>query len=157
MWGSVSSITIGIIYSSDAICASSSSESINAIYSLYVPWYSNRIPFDGAFSGWSKSVTVKIFNSIFDIFFNGEYSFLNRVPDLLDKSSIKLLEELNNGVFASALELSEEELKFSKDLNLLTLKPQIYVLNVDEKYLSKKSEQNVSKDFEDAVVICAKL
>ena len=73
------------------------------------------------------------------------------------ETAIKILEGLNNGVFASALELSEEELKFSKDLNLLTLKPQIYVLNVDEKYLSKKSEQNVSKDFEDAVVICAKL
>jgi len=69
----------------------------------------------------------------------------------------KILEGLNNGIFANTLELSEEELKSSKDLNLLTLKPQIYVLNVDEKYLSKKSEQNVSKDFDDAVVICAKL
>jgi len=69
----------------------------------------------------------------------------------------KILEGLNNGIFASDLELGEEELKSSKDLNLLTLKPQIYVLNVDEKYLSKKSEQSVSKDFNDAVVICAKL
>ena len=69
----------------------------------------------------------------------------------------KILEGLNNGVFASDLELSEEELKSSKELNLLTLKPQIYVLNVDEEYLSKKSEQKLPKGLEDAIVICAKL
>jgi len=69
----------------------------------------------------------------------------------------KILEGLNNGTLAKELNLEEEELEASKDLNLLTLKPQIYVLNVSEEYLSNKNEQNIDKSLKDSIVICAKL
>jgi len=69
----------------------------------------------------------------------------------------KILENLNKGIPANELNLSEEEIEASKDLNLLTLKPVILVLNVDEKFLSNKDEQNVPEGIKDAIIICAKL
>jgi len=45
---------------------------------------------------------------------------------------IKLKEELNKGVLAKDVQLTAEETKRIKELNLLTIKPIIYVFNVDE-------------------------
>lgn len=45
---------------------------------------------------------------------------------------IKLKEELNKGVLAKNVQLTTEETKKVKELNLLTIKPIIYVFNVDE-------------------------
>ena len=73
------------------------------------------------------------------------------------ETSKKILEKLNEGVLAKDLDLTEKELEASKELNLLTLKPQIYVLNVSEDFLSNKNEQNIDKGFKDAIIICAKL
>ncbi len=69
----------------------------------------------------------------------------------------KILDGLNKGVLANQIDLTKEELESSKDLHLLTQKPQIYVLNVDEDFLSNKSEQNIPKGLENGVIICAKL
>jgi len=69
----------------------------------------------------------------------------------------KILEKLNRGILAKDIDLEEEELEVSKELNLLTLKPQIYVLNVSEEYLSNKNEQIIDKGLEEAIIICAKL
>lgn len=69
----------------------------------------------------------------------------------------KILENLNQGILAKDIGLDDEEIEVSKELNLLTLKPQIYVLNVSEEFLSNKSEQNIDKGFDNAIVICAKL
>jgi GTP-binding protein YchF len=69
----------------------------------------------------------------------------------------KILEKLNQGILAKDIGLEEEELEASKDLNLLTLKPQIYVLNVSEDYLSNKNDQKTDKSLQEAIIICAKL
>lgn len=69
----------------------------------------------------------------------------------------KIMQKLNEGMLANKIDLSQEELEVTKDLNLLTLKPQIYVLNVDETHLSNKSEQNIPEGFDGGAVICAKL
>ncbi len=69
----------------------------------------------------------------------------------------KILENLNKGISANELKLNEEELEASKDLNLLTLKPVIYVLNVDEKFLSNKDNQTLPEGLNESIIICAKL
>ncbi|MBW6442135.1 redox-regulated ATPase YchF [Patescibacteria group bacterium] len=76
---------------------------------------------------------------------------------LKHETAKKILEGLNKGVLATDLGLSEEELEASKELNLLTLKPQILVLNVSEQYLSNKNIQNIDKSLEESIIICAKL
>ena len=53
--------------------------------------------------------------------------------------------------------LSEEEKKLSTDLNLLSLKPIIYVFNISEDKLSNKDVQNDLKSDNDNIYICAKL
>ncbi len=55
-----------------------------------------------------------------------------------EKSPIyaKLRQIFNEGKLAASVVLSEEEKEIMKDLNLLTLKPMIYVLNVDEDKLN---------------------
>ena len=69
----------------------------------------------------------------------------------------KILEKLNQGILAKDIGLDEEEREASKDLNLLTLKPQILVLNVSEEYLSNKNVQNTDESLKEATIICAKL
>ncbi len=81
----------------------------------------------------------------------------NKEMKLKFETAKKILENLNKEIPANEIDLTEEELEASKDLNLLTLKPVIYVLNVEERYLSNKNEQNVLKGLEDAIIICAKL
>lgn len=48
----------------------------------------------------------------------------------------KIKAVLNAGQFASTLPLSSEEKNLIRDLNLLTLKPLLYVLNIDESQLT---------------------
>ena len=64
----------------------------------------------------------------------------NNVETLRATSLQPILEKLKNGLEAGQLAIevitNEEEKLLIKDLNLLTLKPMIYVLNVDESYFS---------------------
>lgn len=69
----------------------------------------------------------------------------------------KILKELNDGKTVGEVSLSEEEKKLSKDLNLLSLKPIIYVFNISEDKLSNKDVQNDLKSDNDNIYICAKL
>ncbi len=67
----------------------------------------------------------------------------------------KLENVLGAGRPASSIQFSEEEMKFVKTLNLLTIKPVLYIYNVDEQEYKKKLErENVH---ENELVICAKL
>ena len=66
-----------------------------------------------------------------------------------DKDLIKVLEvykkiktALDSGKLSSTIELSIDEQKLIKDLNLLTQKPMLYVLNIDE---SKITDSNTNK------------
>jgi ribosome-binding ATPase len=52
----------------------------------------------------------------------------------------KLKDHLETGKPARQLELAEKELEFIKELHLLSLKPIIYVLNIDEGYSQKNKE-----------------
>jgi len=49
-------------------------------------------------------------------------------------------EKLNQGVSARDVKLNDEQLELIKPLNLLTIKPQIFVFNVSEKQLENKNE-----------------
>ena len=82
-----------------------------------------------------------------------------------DKKLIKILNTcekiktaLDNGQLSSTVELSTEEQKLIKDLNLLTQKPILYVLNIDEKNINKK---NPNSEFRipnsDTIPISAKI
>ena len=61
----------------------------------------------------------------------------------------KLKEALESGKLVSDLDLSDDERHYVKELSLLTQKPVIYVLNVDEDELTNKKEGYVN--------ICAKV
>jgi GTP-binding protein YchF len=72
----------------------------------------------------------------------------------------KLKEELNKGVPARKVDLSEEELNAIKTLTLLTFKPVIYCFNVSESEVSESAQKSVIekfKEFGDFVVISAKI
>jgi len=73
------------------------------------------------------------------------------------KTAEKILLELNSGKLGGKIELTEEEREVSKDLNLLCLKPVIYVFNVSEDKLSNKDIQNGLKLRSGNIYICAKL
>lgn len=76
--------------------------------------------------------------------------------------ALKLREELQKGVPAREINLSEEEQKIAKQFSLLTSKPILIVLNVDEKDLIRGEEIEVeySEKFDlekdQVIVICAK-
>ncbi len=53
---------------------------------------------------------------------------------------IRLKEALENGKPARTVELTPEELPYTRDLHLITAKPQLYVANVDESGLSGHNE-----------------
>ena len=53
----------------------------------------------------------------------------------------KMMAHLEAGKLANSLNLTDEELENFKDLNLLTMKPIIYVLNVDENDVNSPSPQ----------------
>ena len=75
----------------------------------------------------------------------------------------KLKENLEKNINPRNLELTEEELKILKPFNLLTLKPIIYVANVNEEDITqeneyvKKLKEYASKENAEVVVICAKI
>ena len=75
----------------------------------------------------------------------------------------KLKENLEKNINPRNLELTEEELKILKPFNLLTLKPIIYVANVNEEDIIKENEyvkklkEYASKEKAEVVVICAKI
>lgn len=64
---------------------------------------------------------------------------------------------LNESKPASTLKLEKEDLLLIKDLNLLTLKPMIYVYNVDEQKMKTKYTQTPSNPENTSLHICAKL
>src|SRR5690625_932439 len=77
----------------------------------------------------------------------------------------KLKEGLENEIPARAIELTEEELKFAKQLHLLTAKPILYVANVSEdditeiegnKYV-KQVKEYAEKDNAEVIVVSAKI
>jgi len=75
---------------------------------------------------------------------------------------LKLKEALQKGVSAKDVELSEEEAKIAKQLSLLTSKPILVVLNVDEGDLSKSDEiegkfaNELTLNNDQVIAICAK-
>ena len=72
-------------------------------------------------------------------------------------AATKVKEVLDKGLLASSAPLSEEE-KFSlKSLSLLTIKPILYVANVDEEQLKTGSWQKLVDNPQDFVPICAKI
>ncbi len=84
----------------------------------------------------------------------------SKIKDQNDKSKLKneetkkqlvekLIRELNNGVPARLVKLDNEEKELIKPLNLLTIKPVLYVFNVSEKQL--ESIQLTKKQIEGIV------
>ena len=78
----------------------------------------------------------------------------------------KVSEQLNKGVPARNITLSDEEKEFLKPLNLLTAKPAIFVFNVSEEQLKKKEEteneieeilKQVQNDSFSYLYLCAKM
>ena len=75
----------------------------------------------------------------------------------------KVKENLEKNINPRNLELTEEELKILKPFNLLTLKPIIYVANVNEDEINTENEyvkrlkEYASKEKAEVVVICAKI
>ena len=64
----------------------------------------------------------------------------------------RVVKHLEENKLASTLELTDEERKIIKSLNLLTLKPMLYVMNVDQEQLQAAIDLPP-----DAIRICAKL
>ena len=69
----------------------------------------------------------------------------------------KLKEALDAGMLAREVTLSEEEKFLVRELNLLTLKPMIYVLNVDEGDLGKPFTQTLDISSQNQLQISAKI
>jgi len=78
------------------------------------------------------------------------------------KVTDKLREALEKGMPASEVKLDEEEEKIAQTLNLLTRKPRLVVLNVDEKDLARSKDvvshfaEKLKVSPEAVVAICAK-
>jgi len=79
-------------------------------------------------------------------------------------ATLQIADSLDSGTPARELKLTDKEIELTADMNLLTTKPHIYVLNGDEKHLSSIG-QTYSELFEDrsdlskkdVVVISAKI
>ncbi|MDO8507133.1 MAG: redox-regulated ATPase YchF [bacterium] len=74
----------------------------------------------------------------------------------------KIQKEMEEGKAARELGLTEKETEQIKDLSLLTLKPHIYIFNIDEEHLSNKSElektiESYNIKSSDYVLISAKI
>ncbi len=75
----------------------------------------------------------------------------------------KLIECLKEGIPARTLNLDEDEMALAYDLHLMTLKPIIYVCNVDEDAIEKENEHVAvvrdiaEKENAPVVVICGKI
>ncbi|EOZ95749.1 GTP-binding and nucleic acid-binding protein YchF [Indibacter alkaliphilus LW1] len=70
-------------------------------------------------------------------------------------------EELKSGKNARAIEVEKEDLEAVKDLHLLTIKPVLYVANVDEGSILtgnefvEKLKENVKDEHAEVIVLCA--
>ncbi len=82
-----------------------------------------------------------------------ELDNLQKTIELLEK---KIMPNLEQGEVLRKVELSDEEKKSLAYLNLLTLKPMIYILNVDENKISEPINLPSLKD-EIIIPVCAKL
>lgn len=74
----------------------------------------------------------------------------------------KINDELNSGKLASNLDLSEEEKAQLKDLHLLTMKPNLYIINVPEEEIVNIDKERYAAalgldDPQKVIPICAKL
>lgn len=69
----------------------------------------------------------------------------------------KIRQALDREEQASSLNLEKDDLKLVKDLNLLTIKPMIIVLNTDEAKLGTLSTRNIQILGNDGLAICAKI
>lgn len=77
----------------------------------------------------------------------------------------KVKKELNNGILVKDQVLSDEEIEAITPLNLLTIKPQIFVFNISENQLTNKqeTEQKIQKILsnankkDDYIYLCIKL
>jgi GTP-binding protein YchF len=63
---------------------------------------------------------------------------------------VRLRKALDEGVLARDADLTEEEKEMVKNLNLLTIKPTLYIANVSEKDIKKEFPENT-------VAVCAKV
>ncbi len=90
--------------------------------------------------------------------FEGEMK-KNKSPENQKKMELykTLLEALNKGTLSIDVKVSDEDKPLIKDLNLLTIKPMIYVLNVSEQDLSSKVTQNSNSLEKERVYLCAKI
>jgi len=86
--------------------------------------------------------------------------------DKIATATIALLEQiksqLNNGIAVRTLGLSKEQLELLQPLHLLTLKPTLYLANVDEQGFHNNPfltqvEEIAAKEGAEVVAICAKL
>ena len=81
-----------------------------------------------------------------------EIELLNKIKDALEKN-----------IPVRKLELSDDEKKMISSFNLITLKPIIYALNVDEENINtgndytKKVQEYAKNEDSETVIICAKL
>ena len=84
-----------------------------------------------------------------------------------DLAEIELLNKLKDGleknIPARKLGLNDDEKKLISSFNLITLKPMIYALNVDEEHIiggneyTKKVEEYAKEEGSEVVILCAKL
>ncbi len=102
---------------------------------------------------------------------------IDNIPKMLRSSDKKTVEKaknsesilntlaatLNQGIPARNIEMSIEQFDAIKDLNLITLKKQIYCCNVDENSISSENEyikqvkEIAQKNGSEVIVICGKL
>ncbi len=69
---------------------------------------------------------------------------------------LKLQKNLQQGILANKIDFDEEELGLIKQLNLLTLKPFFFILNVSENDLAKEIVlENINSEF--VIPLCVKL
>ncbi|NMB57419.1 redox-regulated ATPase YchF, partial [Candidatus Beckwithbacteria bacterium] len=89
-----------------------------------------------------------------------------KAKDLKEKQKIeqalqKIELALNNGKMLNTLDFTDEELEIVKPLCLLTIKPEIFAVNLSEDQISKKPEidytQKLGVEPSDIVFICAKI
>ena len=78
---------------------------------------------------------------------------------------MKLREAFENEQLARSVDFTEDELRIAKGLNLLTIKPMLYVANVSEDEIAdaedneyvQKVRDFAAKDNADVIVVCAKI
>lgn len=63
----------------------------------------------------------------------------------------KLIKEMNKGILAKDVILTDEEISEVRDLQILTIKPVIYVANVSEKELTNKNSFHLGGDMVEVV------